>query len=96
MKIKWQALRDASSSCVMWQNLSAPSLIRQMELNGDNLHPSVSAEPLIKDEETNQIVMPKFSLFIPMFFDKKSILGCFQKSNCLDATILQSLAFFHF
>ena len=32
---------------------------------------------LIKDEEASRTVMPKFSLFIPLFFGGKSILKSF-------------------
>ena len=92
MKIERCALRDTSSSHTMWQNLNAPS-IRQMGLNRDNLYSSISSEPLIKDEETNQMVTPKCCLFIPTFFDGKNIFGYFEQSNCLNISILESLAF---
>ena len=64
-----------------------------MGLNGDDSHSSVSSKPLTKDEEANQTVTPKCNLFIPLFFDEKSILGCFEQSIYLDISILQSLAF---
>ena len=38
MKIKGQMLRDVSSSCMTWQNLSALSSIKQTQLNGNHLH----------------------------------------------------------
>ena len=42
MKIKWQALHDASSSHATWPNISVPSLIEWTRLNGDNWHLSIS------------------------------------------------------
>ena len=42
------------------------------------------------------MAMPKLYLFIPMFFDEKNILECFEQLNCLDILILESLAFFFF
>ena len=71
-------LSDISSSCVTWLHLGAPFLIRQTQLSGGDFHPRVSSEPLIEDEETNRMVMPKFRLFIPLFFNVKSIHGCFK------------------
>ena len=62
----------------MWENLSAPSSIGRMGLNGDDSHPSVSSDPLMEDEEANQTITPKFILFLPLFFDGKSILKCFK------------------
>ena len=94
MKINWQALLDTSSSCPTWQNLSSPSSIRWTRLNSDDLHPRIIIETLIEDEEANQTVTTKCSLFIPLFVNGKSILGCFKQSNFLDISILESLAFF--
>ena len=48
MKIKRQALHDASSSCRTSRNLSAPSLIIRTRLNDEDLHPSISSEPLMR------------------------------------------------
>ena len=78
MKIKRQALSDASSSCMTWQNFRAPSSIGRMGLNDDVSHLSISFEQLIEDEEANQTVKPKCNLFIPLLFDKKGILRCFK------------------
>ena len=33
--------------------LGAPSPMKRMDLNDNDLHPSVSSEPLIKDEKPN-------------------------------------------
>ena len=52
------------------------------------IYPSISSEPLIEDEEANWTVKPKFSLFIPLFFDENNILRYFKLSNCLDVLIL--------
>ena len=41
-------LHDASFSRVMWQNSSTPSSIKQTQLNGNDLHPKVLSESLIK------------------------------------------------
>ena len=51
------------SSHETWQNLSDSSLIEQTRLNHNNLHPSISSEPLIEDEMPNPTVTPKFSYF---------------------------------
>ena len=71
-------LCDASSSHMTWLNLGAPFLIGRTQLSCDDLYLSVSYELLIVDEEANRAVTPKFSLFIPLFFDEKSILRCFE------------------
>ena len=94
MKIERYVLHDASSSHKTWQNLSTISSIRQMGVNLDDSHLRVSSKPLIKDEEANQMAKPNCSLFIPMFFDGKSIFKFFEQSNCLNISILESLAFF--
>ena len=47
---------DASASHETWKNLNASSSIKLTRLNGHDSHPSVSFEPLIEDEESNQIV----------------------------------------
>ena len=39
---------------VTWQNLSALSLIKKTWIKGTDLHPCVSYEPLIEDEELIQ------------------------------------------
>ena len=78
MNIKQCALHNASSSCMMWLHLGASFLIRWTKLNTDDLYSSVSSELLIEGEEANRTVTPKFSLFIPLFFDKKTILECFE------------------
>ena len=52
-KIKWHVLHAASSSHATWQNLSTPYAIKQTRLNRDDLHPDISFELLIKDEEAN-------------------------------------------
>ena len=59
-KIKRQALRDVSSSCAMWQNLSALSIIERTRLNGNNSHPRFSSEPLIENEQAHQTGAPNF------------------------------------
>ena len=59
------------------KNINSPSSIRRTGLNSDESHPSVSSKTLIKDEEANQMVTPKCSLFLPRIFDGKSILGYF-------------------
>ena len=59
--IKWMRSRDASSLRAMWQNLSAPSSIEQTKLNGNDLHPSISFEPLIEDDEPNPTVTPNLA-----------------------------------
>ena len=46
--------------------------------NGIDLHFCIPFELSIEDEDTNQMIMPKISLLIPMFFDKKSILRYFE------------------
>ena len=50
-----------SSSRVTWKNLSASSSIERTQLNSNDLHPSVSSEPLIEDEEPNPMATPKFA-----------------------------------
>ena len=77
-------------------NLSAPSSIKQAQLNGNASHPIVLSELLIEDEEPDLMVMPKFCLFICMFFDEKCILGCFERSNCSEILILEFINFFIF
>ena len=52
---------------------------------------SISSKLLVEDE--NRTAMPKFHLFISMFFNRKNILGCFEQSNCLDISIIEFLAF---
>ena len=78
---------------IMWLHLGAPFLIRRMWLNDDDSHPWISSEPLIEDETSNPMVTPKFCLFILSLFNGKFILGCFKQSNCVDISILESLAF---
>ena len=53
--------RDDSSSHATWQNLDASSLTERTRLKGKNLHPRVSSEPLIEDEELNLTVTPNFA-----------------------------------
>ena len=36
------------------------------------VYSTITSEPLIEDEEANQTAMPKFYLFILVFFDGKS------------------------
>ena len=69
MKIKRHVLHDTSSLYATWQNMNSLSSIRRTGFNNVDSHPSVSSEMLIKDEEANQTVTPKCSLFIPLFFD---------------------------
>ena len=38
----------------------------------------ITSEPLIEDEEANRTVMPKFYIFILVFFDGKSIHRYFE------------------
>ena len=52
---------DASSSHATWENLSAPSLIEQMKVNGNDSHSSVSSKPLIDDEEPNPTTTPNLA-----------------------------------
>ena len=47
-----------TSSRATWQNVSALSSIKQMQLNDNDSHPSVSSKPLIKDEELNPTAKP--------------------------------------
>ena len=61
MKIKQRRLSDASSSSVTWQNLSALSSIKPTQLNDNDLHPSISLEPLIENEEPNPTTMPNLA-----------------------------------
>ena len=56
--------------------MSAPSSIGWMGLNGDDSHPRISSNQSIEDEEANCTFTPKFSLFLLLFFDRKSILKC--------------------
>ena len=63
--------------------------IKRTGFNGDDSHPNVSSKSLIKDEEADQTATPKFHLFIPMFFDEKSILGCFEQSKYFDILIIE-------
>ena len=77
-------------------NLDAKFLIEQTQLKDDDLHPGVSSKPLIDDELPNPMATPKLCLFIPFLFNEKCILGCFEKPNCLDISILKSRAFFLF
>ena len=67
-----------------------------MGLNHDDLHLSISSEALIENDEANQTVTPNCSLFIPICFEGKSTLGCFEYSNWLDNSILESIDFFLF
>ena len=60
IKIKQQTLCDAYSSRATWPNLSALSSIKRTQLNGNDLHPSVSSELLFEDEEPNTTTAPKF------------------------------------
>ena len=57
MKIKRQSFRNASSRAT-WQNLSAPSSNKQTQLKHNDLHPSVSSEPLIEDEMPSPMATP--------------------------------------
>ena len=43
---------------MMQLHMGAPSLIERKKLNGSDLHPNISSEPLIEDEEPNPTVMP--------------------------------------
>ena len=54
--IEWWTLSDASSSHVMWKNLSASSLIERTQLNNDDSRIGVQSELLIKDEESHPMV----------------------------------------
>ena len=54
-------LRDASFSRATCQNLSTPYLIGHTRLNGDDLHPSASSEPLIEDQSPDRTVTPNFA-----------------------------------
>ena len=75
-----QASHEDQTSHVMWHfffKRDIASFLCSIS-NGDDSHLSVSSKPLIEDEETNRMVTPKFSLFIPMFFDEKNILRCFE------------------
>ena len=67
-----------------------------MGFNGDDSHPNISSKSLIKGEEADQMAKPKVHLFIPMFFDEKSILECFKQSNYFDILIIEYLALFFF
>ena len=52
-----------------------------MGLNGDDSHPSISSEPLIEGEEADRTAMPKFYLFIPLFFNRKTFLDVSSNQN---------------
>ena len=62
-------LDDDSSSRVTWKNLSAPSLIELTRCNENDLHPIVSSEPLIEDEEPNPMATPKSTYKYTLFDD---------------------------
>ena len=64
--------------------MSVLSLIGQRGLKSNDLPMSISSKLLIKDEEENQIITLKSSIFISLFFDGKNNLRCFEQSNCLD------------
>ena len=61
MKIKWEVLHDISSSRATWKNLSTSSSIEWTRLNGNDLHPNISSESLIEDEEAHRMFMPNFA-----------------------------------
>ena len=71
MKIKRRTLSNASSSRTTRKNMSVPSLMKRMRLNGNNKHPSVSSEPLIEDEELNPKAMPNLAYKYTFFDDVK-------------------------
>ena len=48
-------------------------------LSGNNLHSSVSSEPLIEDKEPNLTAMHKFSYLYTYSSTKNFILGCFDQ-----------------
>ena len=96
MKIKRPMLRGGSSSHVGWQNLSSLSLIEQTRLNDNNLHQSVSSEPLIEYEETHRTVTHTFAYICACFFDVIKYSWMFEQLNCLDISILESLTFLLF
>ena len=54
VKIEHHTFCGASSSYMICQNMSTPSLIGHRELNLDDRPQSISFELLIKDEEANQ------------------------------------------
>ena len=56
-----QMLYNALSSHATWRNLSAPSLLKRTRLNGDDLHPCISFEPMVEDEESHRMIVPNFS-----------------------------------
>ena len=91
MKIKRQALHNIFSSCATWQNLNATSSIKWIQLNSNNLHQSVSFELLIEDETTHRTVTPNFAYVYACSSTMQSIVRCFEKLNCLDISILESL-----
>ena len=67
--------RDASSSRLAWQNLSAPSSIERKQVNDNDSHPSVSFEPLIEGEEPNPTANPKFAYLYAYSLTENIFLG---------------------
>ena len=96
MKIKRWTLSDASSSRATWKNLSASLSIKRTRLNDDDLQTNVESEPLIKDEETHPLVVPKFLYKLTCSSKEKLMLGVSRKLNYLDNLVLESLDFFLF
>ena len=59
--IRQTRLHVNSSSHATWQNLGDLSLIKGMQLNRNDLHPSISSELLIEDEESNSTATSNFA-----------------------------------
>ena len=79
-------LRDASSARVTCQNLSAPSSIKRTRLNGNYLHPSISYELLIEDEEPNPTATPNLLINTHVLRQCKPFRGVLSKIKLLSSS----------
>ena len=80
----------------MLLHLGSPLRIGQTQLKDNDSQPGVSSQDSIKDDTPNPTVTPKFFYLYKCSSMENIFLDVFEKSNCLDTTILESLTFLFF
>ena len=74
-----------------WKNLGALYLIERTQLNGNDSHPSISSKPLIKDEELNLTVTPKFANLYACSLMENLLSGASRNQSILTSMSLNIL-----